>query len=114
MLRAGLGEVTREAVVRRGVLLSAVLIAFLAFDEYFGLLARDGGTATASVPLLVAITVSGQVVGTALAGRTASMRAVTMGRAVAVAAILLGGERCSAVSPDSSRSASATASSATR
>ncbi|MFC9765356.1 MFS transporter [Rhodococcus jostii] len=91
MLRAGLGEVTREAVVRRGVLLSAVLIAFLAFDEYFGLLARDGGTATASVPLLVAITVSGQVVGTALAGRTASMRAVTMGRAVAVAAILLGG-----------------------
>jgi len=91
MLRAGLGEVTREAVVRRGVLLSAVLIAFLAFDEYFGLLARDGGTSTASVPLLVAITVSGQVVGTALAGRTASMRAVTMGRAVAVAAILLGG-----------------------
>ncbi|MBA8957888.1 MFS family permease [Rhodococcus percolatus] len=91
MLRAGLGEVTREAVVRRGVLLSAVLIAFLAFDEYFGLLARDGGTATASVPLLVAITVSGQVVGTALAGRTASMRAITMGRAVAVAAILLGG-----------------------
>ncbi|KXF55280.1 MFS transporter [Rhodococcus sp. SC4] len=91
MLRAGLGEVTREAVVRRGVLLSAVLIAFLAFDEYFGLLARDGGTSTASVPLLVAITVSGQVVGTAFAGRTASMRAVTMGRAVAVAAILLGG-----------------------
>ncbi|MDF3312421.1 MFS transporter [Rhodococcus sp. T2V] len=91
MLRAGLGEVTRETVVRRGVLLSAVLIAFLAFDEYFGLLARDGGTSTAAVPLLVAITVSGQVVGTALAGRTASMRAVTMGRAVAVAAILLGG-----------------------
>ena len=91
MLRAGLGEVTREAVVRRGVLLSAVLIAFLAFDEYFGLLARDGGTSTASVPLLVAITVSGQVVGTAFAGRTASMRAVTMGRAVALAAILLGG-----------------------
>jgi hypothetical protein len=83
--------VTREAVVRRGVLLSAVLIAFLAFDEYFGLLARDGGTSTASVPLLVAITVSGQVVGTALAGRTATMRALTMGRAVALAAILLGG-----------------------
>ncbi|WP_009477121.1 MFS transporter [Rhodococcus sp. JVH1] len=91
MLRAGLGEVTREAVVRRGVLLSAVLIAFLAFDEYFGLLARDGGTSTASVPLLVAITVSGQVVGTALAGRTATMRALAMGRAVALAAILLGG-----------------------
>ncbi|MFC0454560.1 MFS transporter [Rhodococcus jostii] len=90
MLRAGIGEVTREAVVRRGVLLSAVLIAFLAFDEYFGLLARDSGTPTASVPLLVAITVGGQVVGTALAGRTASMRAVTMGRAVAVGAVLLG------------------------
>lgn len=72
-------------------MLSAVLIAFLAFDEYFGLLARDGGTATAAVPLLVAITVSGQVVGTALAGRTASMRAGTMCRAVAAAAVLLGG-----------------------
>lgn len=91
MLRTGVGEVTREVVVRRGVLLSAVLAGFLAFDEYFGLLARDGGTPTATVPLLVAISVTGQVVGTALAGRTASMRAVTMGRAVAVGAVLLGG-----------------------
>ncbi|MDV7243024.1 MULTISPECIES: MFS transporter [Rhodococcus] len=89
MLRAGVGEVSHDTVLRRGVVLSSVLVGFLAFDEYFGLLARDGGTATAAVPLLVAITVAGQVVGTAVAGRTASMRAVTMSRVVAVGAVLL-------------------------
>jgi MFS family permease len=42
-----------------------------AYDEYFPLVARDHDVSTAVVPILVAITVVGQAVGTALVGRTA-------------------------------------------
>jgi hypothetical protein len=51
------------------VLLAALVPAFLAFDEYFGLLAVDVGASLAWVPLLVALTVAAQAVGAALAPR---------------------------------------------
>lgn len=89
MLREGANEAFRVTVVRRAVLLTALLTGFLAYDEYFTLVARDGGAETAQVPMLVAITVVGQAFGTALAGRTARMSGSAMATAVAVAAALL-------------------------
>ena len=53
-LRAGADEVRTDAVVRRAVVLAAALLACLAFDEYFGLLAREDGASTEFVPVLVA------------------------------------------------------------
>ncbi|SDI11184.1 Major Facilitator Superfamily protein [Rhodococcus triatomae] len=90
MLREGAGEVFGDRLVRRAVVLTALLTGFLAYDEYFTLVARDGGAETSEVPVLVAITVVGQVVGTALAGRTARMRGATMAVAVTVGAAALG------------------------
>ena len=68
MLRAGLAESLHPRLAR-AVLLAAAVPAFLAFDEYFGLLAVDLGATLASVPLLVALTVAAQAVGAALAPR---------------------------------------------
>ena len=68
MLRAGLAE-SLHPTVARAVLLAAAVPAFLAFDEYFGLLAVDLGASLTAVPLLVALTVAAQAVGAALAAR---------------------------------------------
>jgi hypothetical protein len=68
MLRAGLSESLHPRLVR-AVLLAALVPAFLAFDEYFGLLADDMGASLAAIPLLVALTVAAQAVGSALAPR---------------------------------------------
>ncbi len=68
MLRAGLAESLHPRVAR-AVLLAALVPAFLAFDEYFGLLAIDIGVSLTTVPLLVALTVAAQAVGSALAPR---------------------------------------------
>jgi MFS family permease len=68
MLRAGLAESLHPRVARP-VLLAALVPAFLAFDEYFGLLAVDVGASLAAVPLLVALTVAAQALGAALAPR---------------------------------------------
>ncbi|MGC4937007.1 MFS transporter [Kribbella sp. DT2] len=68
MLRAGLGEAATSRVVRRAVGLVALLGGFLAFDEYFPLLARGVGAPTTLVPLLIAGTVAAQAIGGALAG----------------------------------------------
>ncbi len=91
MLRSGVREFARVPVVRRGALLASVLYGFTAFDEYFGLLAGESGTATGSVPLLVGLTVVGSVGGTLLAGRTAGIRPRTMAVVLAVAAGALAG-----------------------
>lgn len=88
-LGAGTAEIRTDAVVRRGVILAAALLASLAFDEYFGLLAREGGASTGFVPVLVALTVAGQVVGAATAGRTASMSGRVMAGVVVVGSALL-------------------------
>ncbi|MGW0018281.1 MFS transporter [Rhodococcus sp. NPDC003382] len=89
VLRAGTHEIRTDVVVRRAVLLTAVLMSFLALEEYFGLLARDGGASTAQAPLLVSITVVGQIVGAAVAGRTAVMTGRTMAVVLCAAAALL-------------------------
>ena len=68
MLRAGLAESLNPRVAR-AVLLAALVPAFLAFDEYFGLLAVDVGASLEAVPLLVAMTVAAQALGAALAPR---------------------------------------------
>ncbi len=66
LLRAGLAESLHPRVAR-AVLLAAGMPAFLAFDEYFGLLAVDLGAPLVAVPLLLALTVAAQAVGAALA-----------------------------------------------
>ncbi len=91
MLRAGIAETAHTPRVRRAVLLSAAVIGASAYDEYFPLVARDNGVATAAVPWLIGMVVTGQVVGTALAGRTArmsgrTMRVVLLAAAVAISA----------------------------
>jgi hypothetical protein len=68
MLRAGLGEAATSPAVRKAVLLVALLGGFLAFDEYFPLLARGVGASNTLVPLLIAGTVAAQAIGGALAG----------------------------------------------
>ena len=92
MLQAGIHEATRHVDVRHVVLIAAVLMGVSAYDEYFGLLAREQGAATADVPILMAVVTAGQVVGTALAGRTESMsrRAMAAMVLVAGAAIAVG------------------------
>ncbi|MFI5710093.1 MFS transporter [Kribbella sp. NPDC051620] len=89
MLRAGLSEVTTSRVVRQAVLLVALLGGFLAFDEYFPLLARGIGASTALVPLLIAGTVAAQAIGGALAGPAYRMRGWVLGVGLALSAGLL-------------------------
>lgn len=73
MLRAGLAESRRHPRVRRVLLLAASMVGLTAYDEYFPLVARDHGVGPGTVPLLLGVTVVGQVVGTALAGRSARL-----------------------------------------
>lgn len=86
MLRSGVREATLHAPVRHMVLISAVLLGLTAYDEYFPLVARENGAATTEVPLLVAVVVAGQFIGTALAGRTAAMSGRRMAAVVAASA----------------------------
>jgi MFS family permease len=88
MLQSGLSEVMRHPLVRHAVLIVSML-GLLAFDEYFPLIAREHGASTETVPLMVALTVAGPAIGTALAGRTARMGGRTMAWALAGAAILM-------------------------
>jgi MFS family permease len=85
MLRAGLAESRHHPDVRRILLLASAMVAMTAYDEYFPLVARDHDVSTTVVPLLIAITVLGQAIGTALVGRTSRVN----GRVVAT--MLAGG-----------------------
>ena len=87
MLRTGVGEVHRRPVVRHGVLLCALLLGTTAYDEFFPLLAREQGATATAVPLLIGITVLGQMIGTALAGRTARLGSRAIAAIVAAAAV---------------------------
>jgi MFS family permease len=89
MLRAGLSESRRHPDVRRVLLLAAVMVGLTTYDEYFPLVARDHGVATATVPLLIAITVVGQVVGTALTGWSARFGSRTIGSVLGLGAVLV-------------------------
>lgn len=90
MLRTGVAEAVRVRVVRRGVVLGALLYGITAFDEYFGLVAGEAGAATSVVPVLVGVTVLGSLLGALLAGRTETISARTMARALSVAGVLFG------------------------
>ncbi len=67
-LREGLAEAARPSVAR-AVALAAAVPAFLAFDEYFGLLAAQAGLSLTLIPVVVALTVAAQACGAALAPR---------------------------------------------
>lgn len=92
MLRTGVTEAVRIRVVRRGVVLAALLAGITAFDEYFALLAAEAGVATAVVPLLVGVTVLGSLLGSSLAGRTEGIgpRALALALGVGGALFLVG------------------------
>lgn len=89
MLRAGLGEATRHRRVRHLVLIAAVLYGLTAYDEYFGLVALEAGATTAQVPLLVGLTVAGQLLGTALAGRMATRSSAVLAAGIGAAGVLI-------------------------
>jgi MFS family permease len=89
MLRAGLAESRHHPDVRRILLLTAAMVGLTAYDEYFPLVARAHGVTTADIPLLLAITVGGQAIGTALVGRTARLTAPAVGGLLAVGALLV-------------------------
>ena len=88
-LRAGLGEATSRPGVRHLVGITAVLYGLTAFDEYFPAVALEAGAPTAHVPALLALTVAGQLVGSALAGRTARLSPTAMATLIAAAGALL-------------------------
>lgn len=91
MLRTGVGESLRVRRVRRGVLLGALLYGMTAFDEYFGLLAVEGGASTAVSALLLGVAVTGSLVGSLLAGRTEAIPANRLAAALVVAGVLFVG-----------------------
>jgi hypothetical protein len=90
MLRLGLAEARHHPDVRRVLLLVACMVGLTTYDEYFPLVARAHGVATATVPLLIAITVVGQVIGTALTGWSARLGRRTIGMLLALGAVLVG------------------------
>jgi hypothetical protein len=89
MLRSGVTEVLTSRLVRRAVALVALLGGFLAFDEYFPLLARETGAATSVIPLLIAGTVAAQAIGGALAGPAYKLPAATFAVGLAATAALI-------------------------
>jgi MFS family permease len=89
MLRAGIREAGGAVPVRRAVLIAAVLVGFTTYDEYFPLIAAEDGVPLEQVPVLVGLTVVGQAVGAALAGRTATLRPRTLGVIVLAGGLLI-------------------------
>lgn len=90
MLRTGVTETVRVRLVRRGVVLGALLYGITAFDEYFGLVAGEAGAATSFVPVLVGVTVVGSLLGSLLAGRSEALPARILAGALGVAGVLFG------------------------
>ncbi|WP_433673534.1 MFS transporter [Nocardia sp. CA-136227] len=88
MLRAGMREALHVRMIRRGVILVALLNGVTAFDEYFSLLAGHAGAGPSFASVLVALTVAGSLIGSSLAGRTESVSTRTMSLALAAAGLL--------------------------
>jgi hypothetical protein len=65
------------------------MVGLTAYDEYFPLVARDHGVATGTVPLLIAVTVLGQVIGTSLVGSTARFGGPVVGAMLGTGAVLV-------------------------
>ena len=99
MLRAGTQEATTHPVVRRAVVLTALMYGFLAFDEYFGLVFADLGATTALVALLTAVTAAAQAAGGVLAGPAAGLSARTLGLLTAGSAALIGAGSALSLAP---------------
>ncbi|WP_246485782.1 hypothetical protein [Kribbella qitaiheensis] len=89
MLVTGLAEVGSSRTVRKAVALVALLGGFLAFDEYFPVLAREVGASTTLVPLLIAGTVAAQAIAGALAGVAYKLRASIFAIGLAATAVLI-------------------------
>jgi MFS family permease len=89
MLRAGLSESSHHPDVRRVLLLAAAMVAMTTYDEYFPLVARDHDVSTTVVPILIAVTVVGQAIGTALVGRTARWDGRVVGAMLATGSVLI-------------------------
>jgi MFS family permease len=89
MLRTGLDEARHHPDVRRVLLLAAAMVGLVAYDEYLPVVARAHGVDAATVPFLVALTVVGQLAGTALVGRTARLPGRLVGAAYAGGAVLV-------------------------
>ncbi|MFB7720696.1 MFS transporter [Nocardia sp. NPDC056100] len=88
MLRSGLRESLHVRVIRRGVILVALLNGITAFDEYFALLADHAGVSPSISAVLVGVTVAGALAGAALAGRTESVSARAFSIAMGIAGLL--------------------------
>ncbi|WP_330184066.1 MFS transporter [Nocardia sp. NBC_01503] len=88
MLRSGLRESLHVRVVRRGVILVALLNGITAFDEYFSLLADHTGVSPSISAVLVGVTVAGALTGAALAGHTENVSARAFSIALGIAGVL--------------------------
>ncbi|MFF0633890.1 MFS transporter [Nocardia sp. NPDC004151] len=88
MLRAGLREALHVRLIRRGVILVALLNGITAFDEYFSLLADHAGAGPSLAAVLVGVTVAGSLAGAMLVGRTERTSARGMASALTVAGVL--------------------------
>lgn len=88
-LRAGLAEAARFPTVRRAVLLSGLIFGSLATDEYLPFVAQETGTSAARIPLLLALAMAGEAIGTALAGRSARWSRPQLALALFTGAVLL-------------------------
>lgn len=88
-LRAGLAEAVAVPAVRGAALAFGLLFGLDAFEEYFALIARDLGVATAVVPsALLAIPLVGAL-GAALGGRANRLPAAALGALLAAGAGVL-------------------------
>jgi hypothetical protein len=88
-LVAGLREVRRVRRVRWAVLISAMVYAFSALDEYLPMVSRDAGVPTAFVPLVWAVPSLCMAAGSALAGRWPAVGPRRLAGALLTAAALL-------------------------
>ncbi|MRH86215.1 MFS transporter [Nocardia sp. SYP-A9097] len=88
MLRSGLRESLQVRVIRRGVVLVALLNGITAFDEYFALLADHAGVSPSISAVLVGVTVAGALAGATLAGRTENASARAFSIALGIGGVL--------------------------
>jgi MFS family permease len=88
-LRAGLAEARSDRVVRRLLVVAALLGGITAIDEYLALLARSTGASSTLVPVLMVAPYAGLVVGAELAGRMPRARPGTIAAMTAAGAVLL-------------------------
>ncbi|MFC5137358.1 MFS transporter [Actinomycetospora rhizophila] len=89
-LREGVGEVSRTALLRRAVVVTALLTGLLAIDEYLPLLAAAHGATPAVAALALAGVGVAESACAALAGRVARARGPVLGGLLGLAAVAVG------------------------